>query len=196
MEKLFFTDKKQFFVFFAFVVIFCLAVLLIEDQLFFFINKTFSSPILDFIFFYIFIPVFLLLGILPFGMFFFSQYRRLGFFCLISGFICYQVGNLIKMQVQLSRPAETMAVNLVGNWSMGEFSFPSTTTMLAFGLALPILLENSKYSPYFLIIASLVGFSVIYSGYHFPRDVAAGILLSLLIVIALKYIKHWREKNV
>ncbi|MFH1657487.1 MAG: phosphatase PAP2 family protein [bacterium] len=194
MENIFFTEKKQFLIFFTFVSIFCLSVIFIEDQLFFFINETLSGSTLDFIFFYIFIPLFLLLGIIPFLMLFSRHYRRLGIFCMFSGFFCSQIGSLIKLYFQLPRPVETLAVNLVGNWQVSEFSFPSTTTMLAFGLALPILLEKPKYSFYFLAIAALVGFSVIYSGYHFPHDVAAGILLSLAFVIFLKYIKNWLEK--
>jgi undecaprenyl-diphosphatase len=78
---------------------------------------------------------------------------------------------------------------------VGHFSFPSSTTMLAFGLALPFFLEKSKFRYLFLILAILVGFSVIYTGFHFPRDVIFGIFFSILIVFSLNEIKKkWLEK--
>jgi len=59
---------------------------------------------------------------------------------------------------------------------------------LAFGLALPFLLEKSKFRYPFLILAFLVGFTVIYTGFHFPQDVIAGIFFAILIVFLLKKI--------
>ena len=108
-------------------------------------------------------------------------------FCLVSGFLCNQIGGLTKLLFCLPRPID---VRLVGNWQISEFSFPSSTVMLAFGLALPILFEKPRYSFPFLIIASLVGFALIYSGYHSPYDVGAGVLLSLILVVLFKYFKN------
>lgn len=190
MEKLFYTDKRYFMLFFIPLVIFSLLVIFKNNEVFFFINQTIASANLDLVFYYILIPLFLLLGLAPFAMFFFKRYRFLGVFCLVSGFLCSQIGSLSKLLFCLPRPNEVLAARLLGDWNMSVYTFPSTTTMLAFGLALPILLEKPKLSVPFLFIAFLLGLSVIYSGYHFPYDVAAGILFSSLLVLTFKYIKN------
>jgi len=158
----------------------------INNQLFLFINQKITNPTLDFIVLKIFIPLFLLLGIVPFLMLFFKKYRSLGAFSLISGFLSYGIGHLLKFLFSFPRPFDVLPARIIGPWHVGEFSFPSSTTMLAFGLALPFLLEKSKFRYFFLILAFLVGFTVIYTGFHFPRDVIAGIFFATLIVFLLK----------
>lgn len=155
-----------------------------------------ANPILDWILLKILIPLFLLLGIIPFLMIFFKKYRHLGVFSLISGLLCYGLGHLIKFLFRLPRPFDVFPdTRIVGPWHVGEFSFPSATTMLAFGLALPFFLEKSKFRYFFLILALLVGFSVIYTGFHFPRDVIFGIFFSILIVFSLNEIKRrWLKR--
>jgi len=57
--------------------------------------------------------------------------------------------------------------------------------MLAFGFSLSILIlcEKRLYGVVLTVLAYFIGFSVIYAGFHFPADVAAGILLSLVVVV-------------
>ena len=196
MEKLFYTDKRYFLTFLTFTAVFSLIALFWNKGFFFLVNHSLGGSVLDFIFLNILIPLFLLLGIIPFFFFFFRGYRQLGVFCLFSGFFCYQLGTLSKALFLLPRPNDVLIARLVGDFQVTGYTFPSTTTMLAFGLALPILLEKPKLSSPFLIVASLVGFAVIYSGYHFPYDVAAGILFSLILVLLFKYIKVWVGKHV
>jgi len=157
-----------------------------NNEIFLFINQGIANPTLDFIVLKILIPLFLLLGIIPFLMLFFKKYRNLGIFSLFSGFLCYASGNLIKFLFRFPRPYDVLPARMIGPWHVGEFSFPSSTTMLAFGLALPFLLEKSKFRYFFLILAFLVGFTVIYTGFHFPRDAIAGIFFATLIVFLLK----------
>lgn len=158
-----------------------------DSEFFLSVNQGFSSPVLDFAFLYILVPLFLLLGIIPALMLFFKNHRSNGALALLGGFLCYWIGSLIKFS---PRPNETLSgVNLVGDWAVGSFSFPSTTTMLAFGLAFPIFLTKSKFGLLFLILAFLVGFFAVYSGYHFPEDVIAGATFSLIIILSLLHIK-------
>jgi len=168
----------------------------LDEQIFLFINQRIANPTLDWILLKILIPLFLLLGIVPFLMLFFKKYRVLGAFSLISGILCYGLGHLIKFLFCLPRPFDVLPyTRIIGPWHVGHFSFPSSTTMLAFGLALPFFLEKSKFRYLFLILAILVGFSVIYSGFHFPQDVIAGIFFSIFIVFSLNEIKkRWPEK--
>lgn len=157
-----------------------------NNEIFLFINQGIANPILDFIVLKVLIPLFLLLGIVPFLMLFLKKYRSLGAFSLISGSLCYGIGHLLKFLFSFPRPFDVLPARIIGPWHVGEFSFPSSTTMLAFGLALPFLFEKSKFRYPFLILAFLVGFTVIYTGFHFPRDVLAGIFFSILIISALR----------
>ena len=65
--------------------------------------------------------------------------------------------------------------------TLSPFSFPSTTAMFAFGLALPIMFEKPRYGAVLVGAAYFIGFSVVYLGFHFPLDVVAGAVLSLNI---------------
>jgi membrane-associated phospholipid phosphatase len=60
--------------------------------------------------------------------------------------------------------------------------------MFAFGLALPIFLRERKIGISLLILAFLVGFSMIYCGFHTPFDVLAGILFSSIFVLLFEKI--------
>ncbi|XOB42428.1 MAG: phosphatase PAP2 family protein [Candidatus Nealsonbacteria bacterium] len=161
-----------------------------NEVLFLFINQNLASPVLDFIVLYIFIPLFLLMGIIP-GILFVFKKDISGFFTLFSGGFCYIIGNLIKLIFKMPRPYMILPdVRIVGPWHMSQYSFPSTTTMLAFGLALAFFIEKKdKLSWFFLVLAFLVGFTVIYTGFHFPKDVVFGAFLSMLFVCILKKIK-------
>ncbi len=176
------------FIFLILVFLFLVDFLIGDTRVFLLINKNLSYPALDFTFLYIFIPLFLLLGIIPAGMLLFKNYRFIGGFALLGGFLCYLIGELIKFS---PRPAEILpGVNLVVNWAVGGSSFPSTTTMFAFGLSLPIFIIKPKFGWPLLILAFLVGFFVIYSGYHFPQDAIAGAALSLIIISLLFWTKE------
>ncbi|XOB40950.1 MAG: phosphatase PAP2 family protein [Candidatus Nealsonbacteria bacterium] len=169
-----------------------------NEVLFLFINQNLASPVLDFIVLYIFIPLFLLMGIIP-GILFVFKKDISGFFTLFSGGFCYIIGNLVKLIFKMPRPYMILPdVRIVGPWHMSQYSFPSTTTMLAFGLALAFFIEKKdKLSWFFLVLAFLVGFTVIYTGFHFPKDVVFGAFLSMLFVCILKKIKDKlvNEKN-
>ena len=180
--------NKIFIGFFAGLIIFL--IIIGNESLFLFINQKLANPVLDFIVLYVFIPLFLLMGIIP-GILFVFKKDISGFFTLFSGAFCYVIGNLVKLIFKMPRPYMVLPdVRIVGPWHMSQFSFPSTTTMLAFGLAFAFFIEKKdKLSCFFLGLACLVGFTVIYTGFHFPRDVIFGASLSLLFVYLLKKIK-------
>lgn len=174
-----------------FLIILSLLVFLIgNEKIFLFINQQIAHPVLDFIVLEILMPAFLLLGVVPLFMLFSKKYRMRGILALFSGPFCYIVGNLIKLLFRMPRPAEVLLPRIIGPSHVSQYTFPSTTTMLAFGLALPFLMEGkSKWKILSLILAILVGFSVIYTGYHFPQDVLGGVFFALLLVSLLIEIK-------
>jgi len=185
MKSIFFFDKLFLLVFFLLAFLFLIDFIWGDENIFLLINKGLASSGLDFLCLYIFVPLFFLLGIIPFLMLFFKRFWKLGLFSLISGFICYQFGNLLKLLICQPRPLEILSPRILGPWETNSFSFPSTTTMLALGLVIPILMKRPKYGFPLLIISFLLGFSVIYTGFHFPSDVIVGAIISLVLIFSL-----------
>ena len=182
---------KPFLTLMLFLVVLWLLIFLVgNEKIFLFVNQQIAHPVLDFIVLKILMPLFLLLGAVPFFMLFLKKYRGRGAFALFSGPFCYIAGSLIKLLFKMPRPLESLSARIIGPSHVSQYSFPSTTTMLAFGLALPFLIEGkSRWRTFSLILAILVGFSVIYTGYHLPQDVLAGVFFALLLVSLLAEIK-------
>lgn len=159
-----------------------------DNQAFLLMNKGLASSFLDFLCIKVFVALFFLLGLVPLIMVFLKKYWKIGIFSLVSGFLCYQIGDLLKLWVNQPRPYQVLSGRVVELWQTSSSSFPSTTTMLAFGLSLPLLMERPRYGLPLVGISFLVGFSVIYTGFHFPQDVIGGAALSLGIVILMRVI--------
>lgn len=159
----------------------------LNEKIFIFINQKISHPFLDFFVFFVLIPLAFLLVLIPFLMIFSPKNKSLGFFSLLAGALNYLLGTILKNFFKFPRPYEISYLETIirGPWHAGLYSFPSSTTMLVFGLSFPFLLRKSKFAFIFLLISSLVGFSVIYTGFHFPLDVIAGILFSFVFTLFL-----------
>jgi len=164
-------------------------ILELNKEVFLFLNQKIANSMLDFVVLYIFIPSFSLLLILPIYMLIESKYNKdkkiLALFALFSGFFLYWLGdNLLKPLFDIPRPSALFEnVRKVGPFKEKSSSFPSTTTMFAFGLSLPIIFHQRKIGVFVIFLSLLVGFSVIYTGFHTPLDVISGILFSILFVI-------------
>ncbi len=171
----------------------------LNEKIFIFLNKTIANPILDFLVLWVLIPLFFLLGLVPF-LFLFSKDKNkkiLALFALFSGFFLYWFGHsILKPIFHVPRPSVLFEnVRILIPWHESPYSFPSTTTMLAFGLAFPIFFHYRKAGSFLLILALLVGFSLIYSGFHTPFDVLAGILSSFVFVFLVDKILKLEKLN-
>jgi undecaprenyl-diphosphatase len=164
----------------------------LNEEIFLLINHQMANRFLDFLVVWVFIPLFSLLVLIP--LFFFcsksKEKKILALFSLFSGFFLYWLGHsILKPFFHLARPFHFLeGVRVIGPWHASPYSFPSSTTMLAFGLALPFFFHHKKLGLFLLVLAFLVGFSVIYTGFHTPFDVLGGILFSFLIVFILNKI--------
>jgi len=179
---------------FATLALLLLIDLIIGDSTFFlFINREIANPTLDFLCLYILLPLFSLLFIIPSVMVFLPRLendcRTSGLIALLSGFLSYGIGSLIKCLVMRSRPFEVLPARVLGFWHTVTSSFPSTTTMLAFGIAFPVLMEKPRYGYILIALSFLLGFFVTYSGFHFPGDVIAGASLSTIIALCVNETK-------
>jgi membrane-associated phospholipid phosphatase len=173
-----------------------------DCRLFVFMNRAISNPLLDILCAYA-SPV-------AFVAFYLFSMAKLCFFggnmtiagggiSGVTGLVAYGVGSLAKALVGRPRPYVVVpSARVIGPWSTSSFSFPSTTTMLVFGLTIPLLLISQKrsYGVILLVLSYFVGFSVIYTGFHFPTDVAAGALLSLGLGISMSEIVRRKKVHV
>jgi undecaprenyl-diphosphatase len=155
----------------------------LNEKIFFFLNQKIANPFLDNFVLFVLIPLFSLLVLIPI-YFLFKGKKFLAIYALFCGFFLYWFGHsILKPIFHIPRPFVLFeGVRTIGPWHESPYSFPSTTTMLAFGLALPIFLREKKIGIFLLALAFLVGFSVIYCGFHTPLDVLAGISFSAIFI--------------
>lgn len=111
------------------------------------------------------------------------------------------VNVFLKNIVARTRPYEVIdgLTRLVGEQS--DFSFPSGHTSSAFSVAVVMfMLMPKKYGVPALIVATLIAYSRLYVGVHYPSDVIGGliigILASVICVAIYKKIEKHNGKNV
>lgn len=101
--------------------------------------------------------------------------------------------GLLKHLVQRPRPWDVLPMDSLHH--LGPLphstSFPSVHTMAAFAVAILVGRRHRRWFWPLLILATLMGYSRIYLGDHFPLDVvggaSAGTLLALGVIAATRY---------
>ena len=77
-----------------------------------------------------------------------------------------------------------------------DASFPSDHTTAAFAVAMTFVLLGVRYRRLWVILATLIGFSRVWSGVHYPTDILAGVLLgtfsATIVHIMMRKIKVLR----
>jgi len=185
---------------FAPLALLSIAVFIVGDvELFKIVNQGLISPTLDFACVYlspilfsfsyvlVVVALYLALNVLS---------KATAILSIANGVLSYGVGSLIKMLIERPRPEVLAAARviaearIIGLWHTSTFSFPSTLTMLAFGLSLPILLQKRRSGVILVALSYFMGFAVIYTGFHFPLDVAAGIFFSLGLTFCTSLLRN------
>ena len=163
-----------------------------EESILLWIQQTLRTPILtpvfQFItalgnagFIWILISVILLLC---------TKTRKIGALCSISLVASFVVNNLLlKNIVQRIRPYEMIDQLNILIAAPLDSSFPSGHTASSFAAATVLyLLCPKRYGISALILASLISFSRMYVGVHYPTDVLAGIFSGVVIGVITVYV--------
>lgn len=73
-----------------------------------------------------------------------------------------------------------------------DYSFPSGHTTAAFAMAFTLSIFFPPFMPIFMILATLIGLSRIYLGFHYPTDVFVGIIIGIVFsIITHIFFKQW-----
>ncbi len=124
--------------------------------------------------------------------------RRLGITCLISLAIGTLITNVaLKNIVARTRPYEVVSGLQLLIDKQPDFSFPSGHSCASFAVAMVLYRFSPKmWGVLAVVLASLIAFSRLYVGVHYPSDVVVGILIGMFASwVAIKIIKFYDKKK-
>jgi undecaprenyl-diphosphatase len=163
-----------------------------NTSLFYFINLGMENPLFNFI-----MPIITDLGDILFwavacGLLFLSggeKSKKIAILCLFSLLISFSMTLLLKYLIAEPRPY--LVLNNVNTLHMEDnYSFPSSHAATAFAGSL-ILGRKYGFLIPFIALATLIGFSRIYIGVHYPFDVIFGAAVGIFSAsITLKFEKR------
>lgn len=167
--------------------------LLCDEKLFFFLNRTIANPVFDVIMPFVTnlnnwkIPILLFWLFLIFKG---GKKGRVAAILIIPVLVCGDqlAAFVIKPWVARLRPCHALEnVRLLVNCG-GKYSFPSNHATNIAGFAMLFTLIYRKYWYWFWGVAVTISFSRIYVGVHYPLDVVGGMILGSLIGLFIFYL--------
>ncbi len=133
------------------------------------------------------------------------RFRRKSLLIIVSIALLILLSDQIAVQIKLAierlRPCKEpdirLWVHLVDNHCGGMYGFVSNHAANSFALAVftSLLFKNRYYSWFIIIWASVVSYSRIYLGVHYPGDVLGGAILGVLLAFMVYYIYCYAEKR-
>ncbi|MDD5371203.1 MAG: phosphatase PAP2 family protein [Anaerolineaceae bacterium] len=123
--------------------------------------------------------------------------RRAAILLIIGQLTLWMAVETMKVLTDRSRPFTLLETVRVIGWKALGLSFPSGHTAQSFFLATLLthhLLLSPFGAPFIYALALLVGFTRIYVGAHYPRDVLGGALLGsvwgVMAILIDTYLQH------
>jgi undecaprenyl-diphosphatase len=138
--------------------------------------------------------------------FVFKQYKQKGFYILFFVILLIVASdqisvNLFKNIFERFRPCHDPSleglVRIVNDKCGGKFGFVSSHATNTFALAtfIGLILKSNKWLIALLVWASVVSFSRIYLGVHFPLDVFCGALLGVAIAFLIRALLRFVDRK-
>lgn len=113
-----------------------------------------------------------------------------------------QISVQIKLAVDRLRPCKDPDirpwVHIVNGYCSGRFGFVSSHAANTFALATytSLILKNKYYTTFILIWATVVSYSRIYLGVHFPGDILCGAMLGAILGYGLYRLYRFAERKI
>ncbi|MFQ5353574.1 MAG: phosphatase PAP2 family protein [Thermodesulfobacteriota bacterium] len=163
----------------------------LDTAVFFFINDTLSSSVLDVVMpfitdksHFIAIGIIVLILIIIKGK---QAHRRTILLVAITVIISDFAAAGLKVAFGRVRPCHVLdGVNLLAGCG-GSYSFPSGHATNITAAMVMLSLRHRKYTPLFLFAAAAVAYSRVYVGVHYPLDILGGAVLGAVIAFALYF---------
>ena len=177
----------------------------IDQQLFLFINSS-NSPFFDQVMYaisgrVIWVPLYLAI-LIYLGVKFKRKFLVILIFIILAATLADQSSVFVKNIVLRLRPCHepslTGIVHLVNGECGGVYGFVSSHATNSFNVALLSLMFIKKrwYTISIILWASIIGFSRIYLGVHYPADVICGSLLGAFIGWSMYSLYVLTDKNI
>lgn len=100
-------------------------------------------------------------------------------FVVVTAFL---VNDVIKSLFDEQRPCQTLHTVTVETCpGLGDWSFPSNHTAIAFACAAALLVANRRLGWVALPVAVLMGLSRVWIGVHYPHDVLAAVVVGTAV---------------
>lgn len=134
-------------------------------------------------------------------VFFVWKFKKKGFlifiFCTLSVASADLIGNWgFKKTFQRPRPGDNPQIEKIVRSPYGGYSFVSNHAANMFAFAFFISAFLPKGRKVFFTLASLIAFSRVYNGVHYPSDILFGGLLGILIAALYLYtLRTWVLKE-
>lgn len=130
-------------------------------------------------------------------MLFFKKTRKAGILSLAALLASFLIDNVIlKNLIARTRPYEVITGLQLLIEKQSDFSFPSGHTGSSFASAVVLYKElPKKFGVPALILASLIGFSRLYVGVHYPTDVIGGALIGSFIAIMVRRLFYFMKEK-
>lgn len=130
-------------------------------------------------------------------IFFIWKFKKKGIliflFCALSVAGADLIGNYaFKKNFQRPRPGDNAAIEKVVRSPYGGYSFVSNhaANMFAFAFFMSAFIPKGRRWLYF--IASLIAFSRVYNGVHYPSDILVGAVLGVSVsAMGLYILRNW-----
>jgi undecaprenyl-diphosphatase len=102
----------------------------------------------------------------------------------------------VKPFVARPRPfVTTVSSRVVGHYRPPTYSFPSGHAALSFAGATILVFGVPRWKASWLALASLIAFSRVYIGVHYPLDVTCGALLGVAIGVLVSGGRAWYSRG-